>query len=261
MKEGEKPRIHAYLARRGLGSRRAIEALVESRKVLVNGVPAKLGQKIDPSKDVIRLKGKQLSIKNPQEARVIALHKPVGVVTTVSDPQGRKTVLDLVPKSARRGRLYPVGRLDLKSEGLLLLTDDGELANRLMHPRYEVPKVYEVKIRGHLDKKKVEHLEKGVRVGGNKMQPAEVLSVIETTQSGVSKYKVKLRVFEGKNHHVRKLFESLGCRVIKLKRLSVGTVSLKGLRIGGFRILSTGQIEKLRKSVGLDEAQKKRARA
>ncbi|MBN8554079.1 MAG: rRNA pseudouridine synthase [Deltaproteobacteria bacterium] len=246
--ENDGLRIQVYLARQGLGSRRKIEEWIRHGYIHVNSKPAKLGQKINPAKDQIKIRGKEVSKVAKQKAVVIALHKPRGVVSTAKDPEGRKTVLDLVPKTAR---VYPVGRLDINSEGLLIMTNDGELALRLTHPRYEIPKVYDVKIRGNLDDKKIAFLKKGVRIDETKVKGAEILSIRDVTSEGINKYQVQIKVFEGKNHHVRKMFEAIRCRVIRLKRLSMGPVSLRGVPRGGYRILPPGLVTKIRKEVGL----------
>jgi len=242
-------RIHVHLASVGLGSRREIERLITQGKVLVNRRPAVLGQKIDPSKDKIRFNGKELSFLLPQESVVVALFKPRGVVTTLKDPENRPTVRDMVPRNL--GRLFPVGRLDVMSEGLILMTNDGELAQRLTHPRYEIEKVYEVKVRGNLDESRLRLLEKGAKVDNQKVKPAEILGVKDVTQEGLAKHLVRIKVFEGKNHHVRKLFEAIRCRVIRLKRVSMGPIQLKGLARGSFRVLTPSQTSRLRKEVGL----------
>lgn len=242
-------RIHVYLARVGVGSRREIEKLIGEGKVQVNAKPARLGQKISPRHDQIRIRGKNIPLALQQKIVVAVVYKPRGVVSTVKDPQGRPTVAELLPKFL--GRLFPIGRLDLQSEGLLLMTNDGDLALQLTHPRYEIPKTYEVKIRGELDAKKIEYLKKGVRLGSEKFQPVEVLSVREATREGMSKYVVVVRIREGKNHHLRKLFDAVRCRVIRLKRIGMGAYNLKGLARGGYRVLSRGEIEKLREGSGL----------
>jgi len=239
-------RIQLYLARLGYGSRREIESWIRSGKVLVNARPAKLGDRVDPETDILKVKGEFIRGRRPKDVVVLAMHKPRGCLTTKDDPQGRLTVMNLLPKKLK---VFPVGRLDLNSEGLLLLTNDGDLAYRLTHPKYEVPKVYEVKIRGNLSEKKIEHLKKGVRVGGIKYSPAEILGIREVTQEGVKKFIVKVKVHEGKNHHVRKLFDAVACRVIRLKRISVGSVDLKGIPRGEFRVLPTSAVDKLRKEL------------
>lgn len=243
------PKIHAYLSRIGIASRREIERQIQAGRVQIDGKPAILGQRVDPSLSVIRYRGKVLPKVGAVKTVVVAVHKPRGVITTMKDPQGRLTVANLIPKSF--GRLFPVGRLDIMSEGLLLMTNDGDLAERLTHPRYKTPKVYEVKIRGKLDQAKIKYLEKGVRIDGAAVQPVEVLQIRDVTGEGMTKAMVVLKVHEGQNHHVRKLFDAVKCNVIRLKRLAMGTVQLKGIPRGGFRILTNKNIEQLRKGVGL----------
>lgn len=247
----EESRIHVYIARLGLGSRREVEEQIRQGKVRVNGKPAQLGQKINPASDQIVYRSKVLPKAQTKDFSLVALNKPKGVISSVRDPQGRKTVLDLLPKRFRH--LYPVGRLDLQSEGLMLLTNDGELALRLTHPRYETPKLYEVKIRGDLGEKKIEHLEKGVRVGREKWKGVKVLNVYDVTKSGTPKFKVRLEITEGKNRHIRKLFEAISCRVTDLRRIKISGVSVKGIARGEFRVLSNAQRLRLRKEVGLGE--------
>ncbi len=243
-------RIHVVLARQGVGSRREIEGWIKKGYIAVNDKPARLGQKIDLTVDRVKVRGKALSLTSSQNVRPVALilHKPRGVVTTLKDPQGRRTVSDLVPTSHR---LFPVGRLDYNSEGLLLMTNDGELAQRLTHPRYEVSKTYEVKIRGNLDESKIQHLKLGVKTGATRFKGAEILSVKDVTSTGVKKYEVCVRIYEGQNREVRKMFEALRCRVIRLKRVAMGKLQLKGVPYGGYRFLSPVQIRSLRSSVGL----------
>lgn len=243
-------RIHAYLAQLGYGSRRSIEALIEKGKVQINGKPAKLGQKVQAGQDEIQIKGQKVAQKT-QEPIVFLVNKPVGVVTTTKDPQRRTTIMDLIPRKYRRA-LFPVGRLDINSEGLMILTNDGELAQHIMHPKYEVPKVYDVKIRGELNKRKTEAIKKGPRIEAKKFKPAEILDIREVTRTGFPKYQVRLRIFEGKNHHIRKMFNHLKCHVLKLKRLSIGSVSVKGIAIGEYKILQGSAVEKIRKEFSLE---------
>ncbi len=251
MSPAEPIRIQVHLARIGVASRRAIETLIREGKSSVNGKPAKLGQKIDPTDDQIKVRGKLIPKGTPAQKLVfIALHKPRGVVTTAKDPEGRPTVLDFVPKNVR---VYPVGRLDVNSEGLVLLTNDGDLAYKMTHPQFEVPKVYEVKVRGVLDSRKLDKLKKGSRIGNERFQPADILDVREATRSGVEKHIIVLRVHEGKNRHVRRLFESVGCRVIRLKRIEMGSIKLKGIARGEYRFLSQKQINDLKSSMGIKD--------
>lgn len=244
-------RIHAYLAQLGLGSRREVESVVEAGKVMVNGKKAVVGQKVTPGLDTIKYRSKLVSSSlSNKQVRVYILHKPRGVVTTASDPFGRVTVMDLIPKRDRK-KVFPVGRLDLNSEGLLLLTNDGELSHRLMHPSFEVSKVYEVKIRGNFTEKKIDHIRRGVMVENKKYKPAEILELRDVTSQGVKKFVVKIRVNEGKNHHVRKLFEALSCRVVRLKRLSIASLTLKGIPLGEARVLEDSRVKRLQEDLGI----------
>lgn len=250
------PRVHAYLAQLGYGSRRQIEALIEKGKIQINAKPAKLGQKLRPGEDEIRIRGKAVGHIRPNPM-VLLLNKPRGIIVTTQDPQGRKSVMDLLPRKLRRG-MFPVGRLDLNSEGLLVMTNDGDLAHRLMHPRFDVPKVYEVKIRGELTKKKMEHIEKGMTIEGQKYKGAEILSVKEVTREGFPKFSVRLRIYEGKNHHIRKMFNTLRCHVLKLKRLSIGSLSLKGVPLGDFKVVTGKAVDKIRADFSGEKMEKRK---
>lgn len=260
--EESKPvRIHAYLAQLGLGSRREVEAAVEAGKVSINGKKAVVGQKVVPGMDSIKYRSKLVATKlSSKKARLYVLHKPRGVITTARDPFGRVTVMDLLPKRDRT-KMFPIGRLDLNSEGLLLLTNDGELSHRLMHPSFEVSKVYEVKIRGNFTEKKIDHIRRGVMVENKKYKPAEILELRDVTSQGVKKFVVKIRVFEGKNHHVRKLFEALSCRVIRLKRLSIGSITLKGIPLGEARLLEDSRVKRLQEDLGILPSKRSRKKA
>jgi len=242
-------RIHVLLAKRGLGSRREIEAWIRTGYVHVNGKPAKLGQKVDLFTDEIKIKGKAIvTVPGGGKLVVLALNKPRNIVTTVKDPEGRKTVMDLIPK---RPRVFPVGRLDYHSEGLLLLTNDGELAQHLTHPRYEVPKTYEVRIRGNMDDKKIAYLKRGVKAGSTRFKGAEILDIRDVTVEGIKKFQILMKIFEGKNQEIRRMFEVIKCHVIRLRRIAIGSLSVKGIRYGGYRILSDAAVVKLKKELGL----------
>ncbi len=209
---------------------------------MVDGRPAKLGQKVDPAIESIKYKRKVVRNLKPQDSLVYALHKPRGVVSSSKDPEGRTRVVDLVPKGFR---VFPVGRLDINSEGLILLTNDGKLALKLTHPRYEIAKTYEVKVRGSLDDKRLDFLKRGFSLGPVKYRGAEILGLREVTQDGVRKHVVKIRIREGKNHHVRKMFEAVNCRVVRLKRIAIGGYEMKGLAKGEFKKLSRHELERL----------------
>lgn len=237
-------RLQKLLAQAGHGSRRACEALIEQGRVQVNGRRAILGQKADPARDTITLDGEPLA--KPEKATYILLHKPRGVVSS-REPQGdRQTVIDLVPVAAR---LYPVGRLDLDSEGLVLLTNDGELANTLTHPRYNVEKEYRVLVRGEPEAEQLqawrrglvlEDRETGARV---RTRPADVAR--EAAARGGTWLRVVMR--EGRKHEIRNIGATLGLPVERLMRVRLGTLTLGGLRPGEWRELTKKEIGDLKK--------------
>lgn len=216
-------------------SRRAAEAEIAAGKVTVNGLVASVGDKVDPEVDVVVFGGKTL--KYPTGDHIyIMLHKPRGYLTAMSDDRGRKCVSELV-----RGvgsRVYPVGRLDLNSEGLLLMTDDGELANLLTHPRHAVGKVYNVSVRGEITENMLEQLRAPMLIDGYKTQGAEV-SVIETHEGGG---KLRITLYEGRNREIRKMCEQVGLAVSRLCRVQIGEIKLDNLALGKWRALDRTQI-------------------
>lgn len=228
----------------GVASRREADRLVEEGRVRVNGqVVTRLGIKIDEERDRVEVDGRP--VKLPKNFVYLLLNKPSGYIVTMDDPQGRKTVMELLPPLPVR--VFPVGRLDAESEGALLFTNDGELANRLMHPRYQVKKVYEVRLKGFVEDKDLEKLKKGVYVDGRRTAPARVEVIYRNRENSL----IHLEIYEGRKHEVRKMFYALGFDVRKLKRLSIGGVSIKGLRRGFWRYLKSDEIEKLKKLTGL----------
>ena len=226
-------RLQKILARAGFASRRGAEALMLAGRVSVNGETAReLGTKADPSVDDIRVDG--VRVKAPKQAVYLLLNKPKGVVTTRHDPAGRPTVMALVPSIAG---LFPVGRLDVTTEGLILLTTDGAFAERVSHPRYEVPRVYHAKVRGVPDDRTLERLRKGVRVDGDTLVVDRV-RVLEADNNAW----LELTLHEGKQHEVKRLLEAVGHPVSKLKRVSFGPVTTKGLEPGQFRALTPEEV-------------------
>lgn len=226
-------RINKYLADSGVASRRASDKLIEEGRVKVNGKVCKLGDEVELD-DVITVDGKEISLKTKWEYYI--MNKPKGYVTTVKDDKGRKTVMDLLPQSA--GRVYPVGRLDYDTEGLLILTSDGELANRLTHPRNEIPKTYLVRIEGKINENALSKLRGGVYLDGIKTKKANV-KVIEENQNFT---KLHVTITEGKNRQVRRMFESVGINVDFLKRIKIGDLTLRGLDRGDVRKLSKEEV-------------------
>ena len=234
----EKIRISKYLSEQGIMSRRTADEEISAGRVSVNGKTAELGQKIDPGSDVVTYKGKPVG----GEVRkvCIMLNKPRGYITTMEDERGRKCVADLV--SDVGVRVYPIGRLDRDSEGLLLLTNDGELANMLTHPKYHKPKVYTVKVRGEVDEKTIERLGRPLNIDGYITKPAEVKKLGEA--DGITS--LSIRLFEGRNRQIRKMCDKCSLEVAELRRISIGEIRLGELPSGKWRQLDPAQIKKLK---------------
>ncbi|MCK4690426.1 MAG: rRNA pseudouridine synthase, partial [Desulfuromonadales bacterium] len=222
----------------GLASRRQAEVWIAEGKVLLNGTVAGLGDRADLAVDQVIVNGQKLSVA--EKTVTVLLNKPRGYISTMKDPQGRKLVTDLV--TAIPQRLYPVGRLDFNTEGLLLLTNDGDLAQRLSHPSHHVEKTYLVKVRGVLSEEKLLTLQQGVQLSDGLTLPAEVANV----RSGRTSSWFTLTIREGRNRQVRRMCESLGLSVVRLKRIRVAFLELANLPTGQFRILGAGEIKKLR---------------
>lgn len=230
-------RLQKIISSMGKASRREAERMINMGRITVNGITARLGQKADPDTDNIELDGNPLVA---YDRRVyIMLNKPRGYVTTMKDERGRKTVRDLV--AGFESRIYPVGRLDMASEGLLLMTNDGELSNRLMHPRYHVPKGYLVKVRGGDIENAVKKLSGPMELDGIKLKPARVrLNKKEDNTALLS-----IVIFEGKNRQIRRMCHMAGLDVISLKRVSQGRLRLGNLKPGTWRYLTKKEIEYL----------------
>jgi len=230
-------RLQKILARAGVASRRGAERVILEGRVTLNGEPVpELGTKADLGRDDVRVDG--VRIRPPKAAVYLLLNKPKGVVTTRRDPEGRATVMQLVPAVAG---LFPVGRLDVTTEGLILLTNDGAFAERVSHPRYEVPRVYQAKVRGLPDTRTLERLRRGVTVEGERMA-VDRARVIE----GGNNAWVEVTLHEGKHHEVKRLLEAVGHPVSKLRRVALGPISARGLEPGQFRHLTPGEIRALR---------------
>jgi pseudouridine synthase len=224
-----KMRIHKYLAHAGVASRRHAEEMVAEGQVAVNGRPASIGQVIEADSDVVTVNGKP--VKLDSVLVYYLLHKPRGVVSAVSDPDGRRTVTSLVPGGHR---LYPVGRLDYDSEGLMLLTNDGDLAYQITHPKFEIEKTYHVLVKGVMTAKSVGYLEQGVTIEGKKTAPAEV----EITESQPHNTWINITIHEGRNRQIRKMCEAVGYPVMRLIRTRLGPWELGDLPVGKYRTLS-----------------------
>ena len=235
-------RLQKIIAASGLASRRAAEELIAAGKVRVNGAVASLGDKADALRDRITVDGKSLA--PPEEKVYIMLNKPRGYVTTLSDEKGRRTVAELVGELGLR--LYPVGRLDINSEGLLIMTNDGELANRLMHPRGGVEKCYRTSVTGEDIPAAAEKLREPMVLDGYRTRGARVEIERLSDTGGV----LLVTIGEGRNRQVRKMCEQAGLRVTRLCRISEGGLKLGDLKTGKWRALSRAEIERLMKTEG-----------
>lgn len=234
-------RLQKYIARCGVTSRRKAEELILQGKVSVNGnIINELGSKIDSEKDIVCVNNKRVTEKD--KYIYIKLYKPEGYVTTVKDQFDRKTVLDLINI---KERIYPIGRLDYNTSGLLLLTNDGELANKLMHPKYHIYKTYEAIIKGCLSEESINKLKNGILIDGYQTAPAKIKILKSDNAANVST--VQISIYEGKNRQVRRMFESAGHNVLKLKRISFGDINLEELKSGQWKHLSIQEIDSLKK--------------
>lgn len=232
-------RIQKILAKAGMASRREAEKIILEGRVTVNGKVVQLGAKADPEKDHIKVDGKR--IPRPEPKITLVLNKPRGYLSTVKDPKGRPTVMDLLGKI--KWRLYPLGRLDFDAEGLLLLTNDGEIAYHLTHPKFSISRTYWVKIQGVPGEKKLELLKKGIRLedGVAKAHSVQILREREKNSW------IQITVTEGRTHLVKRLFAAIGHPVLKLKRIEFGPIRLGNLPTGHFRFLTPEEQEQLRR--------------
>ncbi len=231
-------RLHKVLARAGVGSRRACEELILTGRVQVGGETAGIGMLVDPERQDIRVDGKRVSTTG--KSYYFLINKPKGYVSTARDPQGRPKVTDLVPLPGVR--LYPVGRLDLQTSGLLLLTNDGELTFLLTHPRHDVWKTYRALVTGMPDAEKIAMLQQGVLLPEGKTAPAGV-KVLKAVAGGAL---LEISLREGKKRQVRKMCEAVGHPVIELRRTSLAFLTLEGLRPGQYRPLTPGEVRSLK---------------
>ena len=234
----EKIRLQKFFTDCGVLSRRAAEAEILAGNVKVNGHTAALGDKVDPAKDLVTWKDKPIVAEKKKHV-YIALNKPRGYLTTMSDPQNRKCVTELL--AGHKGRVYPIGRLDYISEGLLLLTDDGELANRLTHPKHHLPKVYRVKVAGEVSDEQFTALTSEMELDGYTILPVEAV-IVSKDDTGTL---LKMTLREGRNRQIRKMCGQVGLTVKRLCRVSVGSVKLEGLPVGKWRYLTEKEVDAL----------------
>lgn len=237
----EKVRLQKFIADSGLMSRRAAEAEIERGNFSVNGHLASIGMKIDPASDVVAYKGKRIRYEK-KKYTYIMINKPRGYLSSTADDHGRKCVTDLLEGVA--ARVYPVGRLDLISEGMLLLTDDGELKNRLTHPSHTIPKIYRVKVSGSVSESQMDILTSPLVIDGYKIKPVDVIITGEDESGTV----LKFTLFEGRNRQIRKMCEAAELTVKRLSRVSIGNLKLDGLPVGKWRYLEQSEVDYLYKA-------------
>ncbi len=240
----EKIRIQKYISACGVLSRRAAEEAILEGLITVNSLPAQIGTQIVPGKDTVCYKGKKISMPRGEHVYIM-LNKPVGYVTTTRDEKGRPCVTDLVSETHRK--VYPVGRLDMASEGLLILTDDGDLTERLTHPGHEIPKKYNVKVEGEITEEQYRKLLSPMEIDGYRIRP--VYTEVLSRKNG--RTLLQMTLYEGRNRQIRKMCGKVGLKVRYLKRIAIGELTLGRLRPGEWRYLSAEQISYL-KGVGAD---------
>ncbi len=243
----EKIRLQKIIADSGYCSRRKAEELIAANKIKLNGRPVKLGDKADPRKDIITINGEKLLVERKRKFLYIMLNKPRGYVTTMSDEQGRRIVTDLL--DGIEERVYPIGRLDRNTEGLLLFTNDGAFANDITHPSRNVSKTYRVTIHPDITEEQLVELTQGVLIDGEKTLPASV--IVLAKEEGRVVLQVVIR--EGKNRQVRKMCEAVGLEVARLKRTAIGPLKLGMLKPGTYRHLTPEELRALRNSITVEE--------
>ena len=234
-------RLQKFIADAGIMSRRAAEEEIKNGNVSVNGHVAEIGMKIDPKKDIVSYRGKKIKYEKKEHVYIM-MNKPRGYLSSTSDDHGRKCVTELV--EGVDARIYPVGRLDLISEGMLLLTDDGELKNRLTHPSHSIEKVYRVKVGEEVSDEQLEILGSPLVIDGYKIKPVEVVKG-ESDESGTV---LKMTLTEGRNRQIRKMCEQAGLTVKRLARVSIGKLKLNNLSVGKWRYLDEEEVEYLRRA-------------
>ena len=240
-------RINRYLAACGLGSRRACEDLIRAGLVEVNGERVDdLSLKIDPKRDRVRIDGRE--VEGPGKSKILVLNKPTGVISTAADTHGRKTVIDIAREKGYGDRLFPVGRLDRNTSGLILLTNDGDLAYRLTHPKYKIEKVYDVEVAGRVSDRTVEKLMGGIDTGDYVTKPCSI-TVIERSKDSS---RLEIRLKEGRKRQIRRMLAICGHKVKKLHRIALGDLTFADLGEGEMRPLTGAEEKRLRAFAGMD---------
>ena len=230
-------RLNKYIAQAGIASRRKADELIQLGMVTVNGKKAELGMTVNPAEDHVKVRGKL--IHKVEEKIYVLLNKPAGYICSVSDPDDRPLVTDLL-KEYKGYRLYPVGRLDYNTEGLIILTNDGEFASKVGHPSTGPAKTYSVRVRGVPNERILEILRNGVHIDGYKTRPAKVTLVKSAKNAWL-----EITIKEGKNKQIRKMFEAVDHAVVRLKRIRIGSLNNRGLNIGEYRLLTPQEIDRL----------------
>ena len=231
-------RLNKYIASCGVASRRGADTIIAEGRVTINGRPVTtIGTDVDPDTDVVAVDGTLLSLH--ADNIYIILNKPAGVLSTCADDRGRKTVVDLVKGVDQR--IFPVGRLDFDTEGLLLLTNDGEFAYKCTHPKHEMDKTYEAVVHGRLDDTAVYYLEAGIELDGMKTAPAKIRRISFSD----TRHHIEITIHEGRNRQIKRMFEAVGCHVMQLKRIKLGKLTLDGIRTGEWRYLTDAEVEEI----------------
>ncbi|NQS75888.1 MAG: rRNA pseudouridine synthase [Peptococcaceae bacterium] len=239
-------RLQKVMARAGVASRRRCEELIAAGLVKVNGkVVQEPGVKVDPAADRILVEGEGINLSPARQ--YILMYKPRGYITTMSDEKGRRKVPDLLKDNANDGRVYPVGRLDYDSEGLLLLTNDGDLTHALTHPRHQIPKTYQVRVAGVPDKIGLKQMEKGLLLADGPTAPAKVRFKSEKNGNAL----LEITIHEGRKHQVKRMCAHIGYPVMRLKRTSLGGLDIADLKPGQYRHLTGVELRMLRRKCGL----------
>ncbi len=232
-------RLQKFIAQRGIASRRTAEAMIKAGRVSVDGTTVtEMGIKIDPQQQTVSIDGAPIGPEAPEPIYIL-LNKPKGYVTTLSDPQGRPVVTTLL--KGITARVFPVGRLDIDTEGALLLTNDGELTQRILHPRQQTTKTYEATISGVPERRRLTELEQGIMLEGRKTWPA-VISVVGTDDRTT---RIRITIHEGRKRQVRKMFAAIGHPVIHLRRIAYGRLTLGSLKSGSYRFVNKNDLEKI----------------
>ncbi len=243
-------RLQKYLAHAGVASRRHAEELILAGDVTVNGgVVRELGTRVDPERDEVRVRGQV--VRPPERPLYILLNKPLDTVSTAHDPEGRRTVLDLLPEQWRARRVYPVGRLDWDSEGLLLLSDDGDLALRMTHPRYALAKEYHALVAGQPAQRALHQLARGIPLEGD-TRPTAPARVRRLAGAGDDATWLSIELHEGRNRQVRRMCEAIGHPVLRLRRVRVGPLALGPLPLGASRPLTADEVAAIKRAVGME---------